>query len=115
MPLCRIISSAPPLATGDALLKDLSALLARELAKPESYVMTCLEPRAQMTFGGSDRPSCFVEVKNVGGLAADVTRRLSAAITDRLTAALGIDRDRVYIEFAEARPHHWGHDGGTFG
>src|SRR5262245_37051308 len=118
MPLVRLISSAPIGEAGgsaaDALLKDLSALLARELGKPEAYVMTCLEPRARLTFGGSDSPACYVEVKNIGTFKPELTARLSAALTERIGAALGVARDRIYIEFADARPHMWGYDGGTF-
>lgn len=115
MPLIRIITSAEPSAgAADALLRDLSALLARELRKPESYVMTCLEPRARMTFAGTDAPTCYVEVKNVGTLSPDLTAGLSAAVTERLVAAFGVPSGRIYIEFAESRPHLWGYDGGTF-
>lgn len=115
MPLIRIVTSVEPAAAAaDALLRELSALLARELGKPESYVMTCLEPPARMTFAGTGAPTCYVEVKNVGTLSPAVTARLSAAVTERLAAALALAADRIYIEFAEARPHMWGHDGGTF-
>jgi phenylpyruvate tautomerase len=89
-------------------------LLARELGKPETYVMTCLEPRARMTFAGTDEPSCYVEVKNVGTFTPDLTSRLSAAITDRLAAGLAVAKRRIYVEFADARPHMWGFDGDTF-
>ena len=119
MPLIRIVTSVEaPLVTEagatDALLQELSGLLARELRKPESYVMTCLEPRARMTFGGTDAPTCYVEIKNVGTLAPETTARLSAAVTERLSAAFGVPAGRIYIEFADARPHMWGYDGGTF-
>lgn len=114
MPLVRIVTSAEPAVPVDRLLSDLSALLARELKKPESYVMTCLEPRAHMTFGGTADPTCYVEIKNVGTFTAEMTSRLSAAVSDRVSAGLGVPRDRIYIEFADARPHMWGFDGGTF-
>lgn len=114
MPLIRLISSLEPPPASGGLLRDLSALLASELGKPESYVMTCLEPRALMTFGGSQEASCYVEVKNVGTFTAAKTSRLSAAITDRVAAALGVAKDRIYIEFADAAPHLWGYDGSTF-
>lgn len=114
MPLLRILSSAEVGGSTDALLKDLSALLARELGKPEAYVMTCLEPRARLMFAGTDQPACYVEVKNVGTFKPEMTARLSAAITERLAPALGVPRDRIYIEFADARPHMWGYDGSTF-
>lgn len=114
MPLVRIISSAETPAGSEALLRKLSGLLARELGKPESYVMTCLEPRAQMTFAGTSAPTCLLEVKNVGTLSPDVTKRLSAALTDAVAPALGVAKERVYIEFAEVRGHHWGFAGDTF-
>jgi phenylpyruvate tautomerase len=116
MPLIRIVTSVASLepAKTDALLRDLSSLLARELRKPEAYVMTCLEPSARMTFGGTDAPTCYAEVKNVGTMAPEITGRLSAAVTERLSSALGVPPARIYIEFADARPHMWGHDGSTF-
>jgi phenylpyruvate tautomerase len=115
MPLIRIVTSAEPPATADSLLRDLSSLLARELGKPESYVMTCLEPRATMTFGGTTEPACYVEVKNVGTLGPELTKRLSAAITERIARATGVKSARMYIEFSESKGHHWGFDGDTFG
>lgn len=114
MPLVRIVTSVEPSANADALLRELSALLARDLGKPESYVMTCLDPRARMTFAGTTEPTCYVEVKNVGNFGPELTSRLSAAITDRVATRLGVAPDRVYIEFADARPHLWGHNGDTF-
>jgi phenylpyruvate tautomerase PptA (4-oxalocrotonate tautomerase family) len=115
MPLIRIISSAEPAKDSEeALLQKLSALLAKQLGKPESYVMTCLEPRARMTFAGSNEPACYVEVKNVGVFAADRTAPLSAAITEVLASGLHVARGRIYIEFSDARPHMWGYDGDTF-
>jgi phenylpyruvate tautomerase len=114
MPLVKIVTSADAPPDADALLRELSALLARELGKPESYVMTCLEPGARMTFGGTVAPACFVEIKNVGTFGAELTSRLSSAITDKVSRALGVPAERVYIEFADAKPHMWGHNGDTF-
>ena len=115
MPLIRIVTSAEPVdaSATDALLRDLSGLLARELHKPESYVMTCFEAPARMTFAGTNAPTCYAEVKNVGTMAPETTARLSAAITERLAGAFGVPAGRIYIEFADARPHMWGYDGGT--
>lgn len=115
MPLVRIVSSCEPAPQADALLQELSRLLARELGKPEAYVMTCLEPRARMTFAGTAAPACYVEVKNIGTFTSGLAGRLSALISERLAAALGVPPDRIYIEFADAQPHLWGHDGGVFG
>jgi phenylpyruvate tautomerase len=116
MPLLKIHTSAAPPSAEQAreLLKTASALLARELHKPEAYVMTCLTPRAQMTFAGTSTPACYAEVKNIGELSHDTTRRLSAELCTLLASALGVERSRVYIGFSDVAPHMWGFDGDTF-
>jgi phenylpyruvate tautomerase len=116
MPLLQIQTSAPagsPNAPA-GLLKTLSAELARELAKPESYVMVAFENDAELLFGGSSEPACFAQVKNIGTFSPAQTERLSAVLTKQLSAALGVAPNRIYIEFVDAKPHLWGHDGGTF-
>ena len=50
----------------------------------------------------------------MGTLSPDVTKRVSAALTDVVAPALGVAKDRGYIEFAEVRGHHWGFAGDTF-
>ena len=117
MPLLNIHTSADVPADSarvEALLKDLSSRLAQHLKKPEAYVMTCLTPRARMTFAGTTAPACFVEIKNIGALSPELTERMSSDICTVLEAAIGVPAARIYIEFCEAKPHLWGYDGGTF-
>jgi len=116
MPLARVVSSASPVEPNRArqLLTDLSRLLAKELGKPEAYVMTCLEPPAAMTFGGSDAPAAYVEIKNVGRFTSERTRALSASLCPLIGSALGVSPDRVYIEFTDAQGYLWGYDSDTF-
>jgi phenylpyruvate tautomerase PptA (4-oxalocrotonate tautomerase family) len=117
MPLVTVYTSAPAPdeARGSALLLQLSGLLAKQLRKPESYVMTCLVPQTRMTFAGTEDPACYVEVKSIGNITPDVTRALSADLCARLAEALGVARDRIYIEFADVQRHLWGYNGSTFG
>ena len=117
MPLVQIFTSAPPPAAAEqnALLADLSKLLAARFHKPERWVMTCLCPNLAMTFGGTPAPSAFITVKNVGKMTADDTNGLSAALCDRVSAGLGVARDRIYIEFSDAAGYLWGWNGETFG
>ena len=117
MPMINIFSSAPPLeqAARTKLLQRLSALLAEKLGKDERYVMAALEPRADMTFGGSLAPSCYAEFKNVGQLVPYEIEHLSDVLCTELARGLGLPRDRVYIEFTNNDGALWGHDGGTFG
>jgi len=115
MPLIQVFSSVPvPSDRIAALLGALSTTLASHLGKPESYVMTRLAPVAPMTFGGSDAPTCYAEVKNVGSMTPEQTQKLSRAISSELEK-LGVPKNRIYIEFCYAKPHLWGYDGDTFG
>jgi len=96
------------------LLSEPSARLARHLGKPESYVMTCLMPQTTMTFAGTSEPACYVEVKSIGTLKPERTRAISADFCARLSDGSGVRPDRIYLEFADAKPHLWGHAGDTF-
>ena len=116
MPLCQVftnVSVAAP-APRDALLADLSRLLAQRFDKPERWVMTCLIPELAMTFGGSSAPTAFVVVRNVGTMKPEDTEALSRDLCARLEDVIGVPRDRVYIEFGDAREHLWGWNGATF-
>jgi phenylpyruvate tautomerase PptA (4-oxalocrotonate tautomerase family) len=116
MPLLNVFTSAelPSPDVADRLLKDLSAELALHLDKPERYVMTSLLPRARMTFGGSTEPACYVEVKSIGTMSPEQTQAMSRALCARLSETLHVPGNRIYIEFANAEAHLWGHDGETF-
>jgi phenylpyruvate tautomerase len=112
MPVLHVLTSAP-LPEDGAWMRALSALLARELDKPEEYVMVIAAPRPAMIFGGSPAPACYAELKNVGGFESPET--LSRKLCDALAAALGVPTDRIYIEFANADGRLWGWNGTTFG
>ena len=117
MPLLHLFSSAakpeePALAQ---FLRSLSVLLARELGKPERYVMVGLSPRLEMSFAGGREPACYAELKNVGRFAPERVEQLSAILCDAIAQGLHLGRDRIYIEFTNADGSLWGFDGGTFG
>jgi phenylpyruvate tautomerase len=116
MPLCQVLTNVQPPtpATGEALLGDLSRLLAARFGKPERWVMTALQPGLAMTFGGTDGPTAFVTVKNIGTMKPDETLALSEAICRLVETALGVSPKRIYVEFTDAVGHLWGWNGGTF-
>ncbi len=97
----------------EKLLKKLSAQMAEKLGKPESYIMTALEAEVKMTFGGSTEKTAFIEVKSIG-LKESMTEELSQIICSFAEKELGINKNRVYIEFADAPGSMWGWNGGTF-
>ncbi|MGD9000474.1 MAG: phenylpyruvate tautomerase MIF-related protein [Granulosicoccaceae bacterium] len=96
-----------------ALLATLSSVAAEELGKPERYVMVLVEDNAAMLFAGSDAPLAYLEMKSIG-LPEAITPDLSTALCNVVHKQLGINKDRVYIEFSDAPRKMWGWDGKTF-
>ncbi len=117
MPLIKVQSSvaSPAKADVEAMLKDLSASLAKHLGKPESYVMTSFEPDVSMTFAGTTDPVCYVEIKSVGSISPNQTKSMSDDFCKKINQALGVPTNRTYIEFAGAVGAMWGWNGSTFG
>ncbi|MDR1305203.1 MAG: hypothetical protein LBK76_08285 [Verrucomicrobiales bacterium] len=95
------------------VLKAVSRLAAKELGKPERYVMVSIEAAATMLFGGTDDPCAFVELFSLG-LLADQASRLSAMICGLLKESLKFDPRRVYIRMSDHPANLWGWNGETF-
>jgi len=100
-------------ADAKSLAANAAAVVAAQLGKPESYVMTSVETNPAMQFAGSDEPLAYLELKSIG-LPESVTADASRALCDLVSGATGIRPDRIYIEFADAPRKMWGWDGGTF-
>jgi phenylpyruvate tautomerase len=116
MPLIKVQTSiaSPEKNDVEALLKDLSASLAKHLGKPESYVMTAFEPDVAMTFAGTTDPVCYVEIKSVGTMNPTQTKAMSQDFCQKINQALSVPTNRTYIEFADAKGSMWGWNGSTF-
>lgn len=96
-----------------ALLAAASQQMAKELAKPERYVMVELAANPAMLFGGTDEPAAYVELKSIG-LPTGQTKALSQAIAALLESSVGIAPSRVYVEFTDVKGSLWGWNGSTF-
>jgi hypothetical protein len=75
--------------------------------------MVAIEAGQDMLFAGSSDPLAYLELKSIG-LLETATPALSAALCQLISAELGIEQNRIYIEFANAARHLWGWDGTTF-
>jgi phenylpyruvate tautomerase len=76
--------------------------------------MVSVSRTAEMLFAGTADPCCFAALKSIGTFTPERTEQLSALLCDRLAEGLGVPRDRIYVEFVDAKPHLWGYDGATF-
>jgi phenylpyruvate tautomerase PptA (4-oxalocrotonate tautomerase family) len=115
MPLVKLQVSIP-LDAGkkDALLKLLSSMVAKEIGKPERYVMVTIEETA-IIMSGKTGPAAFADIRSVGGLSDDVNRKISNKVCSLLKEHGGISGERVYINFSDVPASDWGWDGSTFG
>jgi phenylpyruvate tautomerase PptA (4-oxalocrotonate tautomerase family) len=114
MPYLKIqTNQACPEAACQTLMQNASRLVADKLGKPESYVMVAMDPPRPMLFAGDDGPTAYLELKSIG-LPANQTRELSAALCNLVSDELGVDQNRIYIEFADAARNMWGWNGATF-
>ncbi|WP_320668079.1 phenylpyruvate tautomerase MIF-related protein [Prochlorococcus sp. MIT 1307] len=112
MPLINVSVSSPEVPNQEDFLKALSLKLSKLTGKPERYVMTVLQTNVPMTFGGSEGPCCYVEVKSIGGLEP---KQMSNEFCQLIQMMTGISGDRIYISFEDIAPNLWGFNGQTFG
>lgn len=117
MPLIKVQTSvaSPEKAAIESRLKSLSAKLAKHTGKPESYVMTAFEPETPMTFAGTTEPVCYIEIKSVGTMKPEQTQTMSQDFCQEINQVLGVAKNRIYIEFADAKGAMWGWNSTTFG
>ncbi len=115
MPLIKVQTSVSvPADRRLEILKALSSQLAAQTGKPETYVMTAIEPDVSMTFGGTSEPSCYVEIKSIG-LTLEQAQAMSECFCQQLEQDLGVPQNRIYIEFSDIRGALWGWNGATLG
>ncbi|MDD5036862.1 MAG: phenylpyruvate tautomerase MIF-related protein [Methylococcaceae bacterium] len=86
---------------------------AKELGKPESYVMAELTTNPAMLFAGTDEPAAYVELKSIG-LPSVQHKALSQLLCSLLEQELGVPPGRIYIEFTDVKGACWGWNGSTF-
>ncbi|KGG15531.1 MULTISPECIES: phenylpyruvate tautomerase MIF-related protein [unclassified Prochlorococcus] len=112
MPLINVQTSISEIGDSNLLLKELSNQLAGLTGKPEQYVMTLLQTNVPMTFGGTEEPCCYIEVKSIGSLNPS---EMSAVFCKLVANKTGISPKRIYIGFDDVPARLWGWDGRTFG
>lgn len=94
-------------------LKQASDAVSQMLTKPERYVLVEVCPGQNLSMSGSTDPAAYVELKSIG-LPENNTSGFSSDLCNFLQDALGLDPERVYIEFIDIPRHLWGWNKGTF-
>jgi phenylpyruvate tautomerase PptA (4-oxalocrotonate tautomerase family) len=114
MPYLKIQTNLPlSEKTEQTIMKSASGLVARELEKPESFVMIALQANTPMLFSGTDDPVAFLELKSVG-LPARKTKTLCQSLCELVEQHLGVSKERVYVKFIDVNHGMWGWKGDVF-
>ena len=116
MPLVRLETTEALAPESKARLRaELSRAGAEVIGKPEAYVMVVIADGLTMLHAGKPGPTAFVDVRSIGGLSADVNRKLAERLCALLVKSTRIPGDRIYLNFTSVAAADWGHDGSTFG
>ena len=118
MPLLKIQTNYHEIPSSNLkTLQDEGAkILAEEIGKSLDFVMVLVEVGKSISFGGqAEQGTAFLEIKNVGSLAPELTHSISVRLCALLEDSLNISPDRCYLEFQESERHMWGWNGKTFG
>jgi phenylpyruvate tautomerase len=117
MPFVSITTSAPVDASDQqqAVLTEVTRLVAEHLGKPPSYVMVHLTPGAAMAFAQTAEPCAHVAVHGIGTPTREQGGALVAALCQRLEVLLGVAASRIFIVFTPVPRELWGLGGRLLG
>jgi len=101
------------LDSSDAL-KALSAAVASATGKPESYVLVSLRADVALCFDGTEAPAAYGELLSIGAVGGAKNKDISKAVSDVVTAKLGVPSGRFYLSITDKQGSDFGWNGGTF-
>ncbi|KAL8206054.1 hypothetical protein R6Q57_009605 [Mikania cordata] len=88
-----------------SILSEATSTVAKLIGKPEAYVMIVLKGSIPIAFGGTEQPAAYGELVSIGGLNADVNKKLSAAVAAILETKLSIPKSRFFLKFYDTKAH----------
>jgi len=116
MPLIKLqVATSVPEEKKTAIVGAASKVVADAMGKPETYVMAILDDCGVAALGGTVCPAAFVDIRGIGGVDGARNASVSKGICDLLQQELGIEPDKVYLNFIDIPAANWGWKGSTFG
>lgn len=67
------------------------------------YVMIVLKGSVPIAFGGTEEPAAYGELVSIGGLNADVNKKLSAEVAGILETKLSVPKLRFFLKFYDTK------------
>lgn len=75
-------------------ISELSALVAKLLSKPETYISIYFNPGRMITFGGSTDLCAQCSLSSIGQLGQEQNKRYTTALMEKINRDLKIPVDR---------------------
>ena len=91
---------------------DLARCISLFPGKTERWLMVNVVPDSHLWFGGSDDPCAIIDVQIFGEPGSSDCEKVTSAITEKISAALSIAADRIYVKYAGSSL--WGWNGSNF-
>ncbi|GKD81780.1 macrophage migration inhibitory factor homolog isoform X1 [Tanacetum coccineum] len=73
------------------------------------YVMIVLKGSIPIAFGGTEEPAAYGELVSIGGLNANVNKKLSAAVAEILETKLSVPKSRFFLKFYDTKASYSQH------
>ncbi|TYZ63783.1 hypothetical protein PybrP1_001843 [[Pythium] brassicae (nom. inval.)] len=96
----------------DAFARALSKSLAGSLGAPEQLLLAKLSLGSPMLMAKKSDPCAFVEIRSAQ-LDPKKNPAIVKAVTETVTATLGVSPKRIFVNLQEIPPTHWGFNGAT--
>ena len=84
-------------------------------AKLKIRVVEIPDSQAAILMSGKAGDAAWVDLRSIGGLGANVNRKLTQQVCNLLNESLGIAPERVYLNFTNVEAGNWGWNENTFG
>lgn len=97
MPVFTINTNVKQVA--DDFKAKATAVVAKSLGKPASYVAVHVNPGQSISFGGTDEPAALCDLVSIGALSVEANKKHSKALMDLLERELKVPPSRTYISF----------------
>ncbi len=95
------------------LVQKTSMYVSELLNKPEKWVMVSFIQSTSMLFNADNTPCAFITLKSIG-LDVDKSSDLSAGLCAFLEKEIGVDSERIYIDFQVLERKEFGWNGKVF-
>ena len=114
MPVFCVNTNLPADKIPTDFCQKTSKIVASALGKPESYVCVCVNSGLEMCFGGSNDACAVCVLKSIGAVGGRVNNSHASKLYPHLQQTLGLQGNRIYIEFIDCPASSMALSGNTF-